>query len=99
FGPRRGNPRDQRRLSNIRISNQADIGEQLEFQPQSSFLSWTPLFVLARRLMRRGLELCVAAATTSATRNYDAIVRGRKIVDLLARFSVVDNRTNRNFQQ
>ncbi len=90
--------RNQRRLAHIRISHQPHIGEQLQLQPEVAFFPRTSVFVLARRLMRGSGKLRVAASAASATRNYDAFIGARKIVNFLARVLVENNRAHRHFQ-
>ena len=43
--------RDQRRFAGVRKSDQPDIGQQLQFQPQMSFFAGPAVLVLGRRLM------------------------------------------------
>ena len=90
--------RDERRLAHIRISHEADIGEQLQLQAEVAFFARTSVFVLARRLMRGSGKLRVAASAASAARDHDAFIGTRKIVNFLARVLVVNDRAHRHFQ-
>src|SRR5208283_4630937 len=84
--------------AHIRISHEADIGQQLQLQPKLAFFAGAPRFMLARRLVRRSGKLSVAASATSATRNHNAFIGAREIVHHLARIFVVYDRPNRHLQ-
>src|SRR5579885_1107264 len=98
LGTRCRDARDQSRFSRIGITDQTDIGQQLQLQPIGALFSWTSEFVLARRLVRWRGEMLVAASTASAFGDHDALVGVRKIVNALAGLGVVEDRAHRNFQ-
>src|SRR5437016_5755535 len=54
--------------------------------------------MLARRLMCGSRKLRVAASTTSAVANHDAIIDAGEVMDDLSRVFVVDDRADRNLQ-
>ena len=75
LGARGGDARDQRRLAGVGIADEADVGEQLEFQAEGAFLARAAQFVLARGLMRAGGKVLVAASAASAFGDDDAARR------------------------
>ena len=95
---RRGNARDQRGLAHVRISHQAHVGQQLQFQPVSMFLAGTARLMLARRLMHRCGKARVAASAAPAAGNHEALIGLRELEDFVAGLVVVDDRSDRNFQ-
>src|SRR5262249_54250966 len=82
----------------IRVSDQANIREQLQLQPVIPFLARTSEFVLTRGLMSWCGEMLIAASAASAARDYEAFVRMRKVVDSFASVVVVEDRSDRNLQ-
>ncbi len=82
--PRRRDARDQRRFAHIRISHEADIGQQFQLQAEVALFARASFFVLARGLVGGSGKLRVAASAASAARNHDALVGTRKIVNFLA---------------
>ena len=92
------NPRNQRRLSGIRIPDQPHIGQQFQFQPVESLLALPPQFVLARCLVGAGGKVLIAASPTSAFGNDQALIRLGKIVYKLAGFLVVKRCSHRYLQ-
>ena len=97
--PRRRDARDQRGLTHVRISDQADIRQQLQFKPVVVFFAGASILVLARRLMHRSGKARIAASTAAAAGNHHALIGRREIEHLLARFLVVHDRPDRNFQK
>ena len=97
--PRRRDTRNQRGLANIGITDQPHIGEQFEFQAEDTLFARPSFFMLTRRLMRGRGKARIPPPTPSAASNHDALIRMGKIVDFLAGFGVVHNRSHRNFQQ
>ena len=85
--PRRGDARNQRRFSCVRETDQADIGEQLQFEPQMALFAGPPVFVFARRLMPRPHEMriAVAAPAAPAASRAESLARLGEIEKLLAR--------------
>src|SRR5258708_2781640 len=66
FGLGGRDARDERGLAHVGIAYQADIGEQLQLQPQDLFFSRKTLLVLTRRLVRAGGKVLIAASAASA---------------------------------
>ncbi len=91
--------RDQRGLADIRIADQADIGQKLQFQAEHALFAGPPGFMLARSLVSRGREACIAASTAPAAGNDNTIVGAGEVVYFLSGFVVVHDRAHRNFQQ
>src|SRR5271155_346806 len=97
--PRRRDARDQRGLSNIGITDQPYIGEQLEFQAEDALFAGASLFMLARGLMRGRGKARVPSTTAPAAGNHDALIGVAEVVDFVAGFGVVHNRSHRDLQQ
>jgi hypothetical protein len=91
-----GDARDKRRLTGVREPDEPDICEQLQLEPQPPFLSRAARLMFRWRLMGRRGKTCVPASAASAARNDETLACLSKIVQLLARGFVVDNRPNRN---
>src|SRR5208337_3339755 len=85
--------------AHVRISNQAHISQQLQFEPVIMFLARTPRLMLPRSLMHRSCKARIAASTPPAPGNHHALIRPGKIEDLLAGFFVIHNRSHWNFQK
>ena len=98
FGTRRGDARDQRGLADVRISDKADIGEQLQLEAVSVLFAGTAFFVLARGLVDRGGEARVAASAASAAGDHETLVGMRELEKLLAGLVVEDDRADGNFE-
>lgn len=77
FGACRGNARDERGLSRIRETDEADVREQLEFEPQMALLARTPVLMFARRLMPRAHKrgMAVAAPAVASARREVSLAR------------------------
>src|SRR4051812_27453575 len=71
---RGGDARDQRALADIRIADDANTRQQLQFKPQSALFAGTTKLMLARCLMCRSSKMLVAASAAPAARNHDALV-------------------------
>ena len=69
LGMRRRDARDQRGLPGVREAHQADVGQQLEFQPQMALFARLAFFGLARRLVPGLGEMLVAAPAPPAVRH------------------------------
>ncbi len=69
---RRRNPRDQRALAGVRKTDQADIGEQLQPQPQRARFTSPPGLDAARRAVGGRRERRVAAPAAAAPRDQHA---------------------------
>jgi hypothetical protein len=81
FGTRRGNDREQRRLSGVRQSDDAAIREQLELEPKIEALATFAELGEARRLPRRGREMLIAQTTLAASRDDETLAGDREIGD------------------
>ncbi len=62
LGPGGGDRSQQRALAGVGHADEADVGDQLQFQPQSAFLAFGAGLGVARGLVGGGFELPVAAA-------------------------------------
>ena len=98
FRARGGNTGNQRGLADVGKADQADIGQELEFETEDAFFAGASIFVLARGLMRGGGEAGVAAATASAMGDDDALIGAGKVPDFLAGFFVVDDGADRDLE-
>src|SRR5262249_51896197 len=78
---------------------QADIGEQLELEPQLALLAGRAGLGGARRLIPRGLEVDVAAPAGAAARDGDASAGLGGIRRLHARGGVEDQGADRHFER
>ena len=76
LGLRGRDARNQRRLSGIGKSDQADVSQQLQLQAQALFLARFPRLVLGRSLMSGGGEVLIAASAAAPAR-YDERARHR----------------------
>ncbi len=74
FGARGGDAGDERGLAGVGIADEADVGEQLEFETIAALLAGAAQFVLARSLVGAGGEVLVATAAAATARNRDALV-------------------------
>ncbi len=79
--PRRGDPRDQRRLAGVRIADKADVGEQLQLEAQILDLAFLARLHFPRRAIRRRREAGIAHAAASALRDQHALAFLRQIGD------------------
>ena len=75
---RRRHARDERRLAGVREADEADVGEQLQLEPQILFLARLAGLHFARRPIRRRREVRVAHAAAAAARDEDALAFGRR---------------------
>src|SRR6185312_10840872 len=98
LGPRGGDARNQRGFADIGITDQPDIGQQLQLQSQHTFFTRKALFMLARGLMCTGGKVLVAASAAAAMGHDDSLIRPGKIMDLLARIFVVNNGSDWHFE-
>src|SRR5688572_11386129 len=71
FGRR--DARDQRRLAGVGKTDQADIGKQLQLQPQVELFAVLTRLMLARCAVRRRREVSVAETAAAALRNEHAL--------------------------
>ncbi len=89
FGAGGGDAGDERGLAGVGIADQADVGQQLQFQAIGALLAGAAQFVLARGLVGGGGEVLVAASAAAALGDDQALVGLLEVVDELAGFLVV----------
>ena len=78
---RSGDPAQQRRFTGVRESDEADVGHQLEREPDAPALAGLARRREVRGLARRGLEARIAEAAAAATRDDDALAVARQVGD------------------
>ena len=98
FGLGGGDARDERGLAGVGIADQADVGEQLQFEAIAALLAGAAEFVLARSLVGAGGEVLVAAAAAAAFGDDEALVGLLEVVDQLAGFLIVKRGADRDLQ-
>jgi hypothetical protein len=98
LGPRGGDARDERGLAGVGIADQADVGQQLQFQAVAALLAGAAQLVLARSLVGAGGEVLVAAPAAPALGDDDALVGLLEVVDQLAGLLVVERCADGNLQ-
>src|SRR5215471_5658291 len=96
--PRCRDARDKSGLADIGIANQANIGQQLQLQSQDTLFSGFAIFKLSGRLMGAGGEVLVSASSPTALSHDQTLIRLREIVQLFASLLVVNNSSDRNFE-
>src|SRR5438552_1476928 len=79
FGPRRGNHGNQRRLTRIGVANQADIGEEFQFEAKMTLFAGETVFVFARGLVPRLGKMLIAASTAPSMGDQYALARRGEI--------------------
>ena len=89
---------DERRLAGVRHSEQAHISQHLQFELEFTFLTLLARGVLARRSVGTGLEMDVAQAAVSPSRQNNLSTIDGEIGDDLAGRLIGDHRTNRHAQ-
>jgi len=93
-----GDAGNERGFSRVGKSHQANVGEQLQFQPQPPLDAWFSLLMFGRCLVGRGSETGIAAPAFSPTSNQKAIACVSEIVQLLTGIGVIDYGADRHFQ-
>ena len=93
-----GEARDQRGLADGGKADETGVGEQTKFEAIVASFTGAAEFVLARRLMRAGGEVLIAAATATATRDDDLIVGLREVMDEIAGVVVVEQSADWDFE-
>jgi hypothetical protein len=73
FGARGGDYGNQRGFASVGKTDEADVGEQFEFEAQVALFAGMAVFVFSRRLMPRLREMLVATAAATTMRNQDAL--------------------------
>src|SRR5262245_25840005 len=101
--PRRRDARDKRRLAGVRKSHQADVGEQLEFEPQILDLALFARLHLPRRAVGCRRKARVAQPAAAAARDEHALTDFGEIGEEAERFIaiagfLVDERTDRHVE-
>jgi hypothetical protein len=79
---------EQRGLARVRHADQADVGNQLELQPDALLLSWLTLFRSTRHLVAGGRKVLVASAAAPAFEHGQLFAWLREISDPLPRIGV-----------
>jgi hypothetical protein len=95
LGPRRGDARNEGRLSGIWKSDKPNIGQELQFQAQTPLFTGKSVLVFGRRLMRGGGVSRVAFAAFAAAGNNESIPSRSEVVKNLARIGIVNDRADR----
>src|SRR5207302_6272367 len=90
--------RDQRALAHVGIADQADIGQQLQFEAKEALFAAAAEFMLARRLMGGSGEAGIAASAAPAAGDDDALIGAGKIVQPVAGSVVVKNGADGDFE-
>src|SRR5262249_6599450 len=96
LGPRRRETRDQGRLSGIGEPDQADVGKQLQLEPEPALLAGMAGLVFRRRLVSGSGEAGISASSAPALCGEKAFARSCEIVELIAGIRVIDHRANRS---
>ena len=92
---------DERRLAGVREADEADVGEQLQLEPQILLLARFARLHLARRPIGRRREVRVAHAAAAAARDEHALAFGGEIREQRVRLVrvaglLVDERADRH---
>ena len=90
FGFGSGNAGDERGLTGIGVSDQANVGEELELETEQALFSGASELVFTRGLMGRSCEVLVAATASAAFGNDNTIVRRLEVMDQLTGFLIVE---------
>src|SRR5579862_1842552 len=90
FGASGGDARDERGLAGVWEADEANIGEQFEFEAVGALLAGAAQLVFARSLVRAGGKVLVAASATAAFGNDDLLIWVLEIVDELAGLLIVE---------
>jgi hypothetical protein len=95
---RRGQSRNQSRLSRVRKTNQPNIGQQLQFEPQLDQFARLAFFVFGRGLVSGRGKTRVAFSAAARLLPPPKCRRGREIEKLFVGFGIVNDRAHRNRQ-
>src|SRR5579864_2667671 len=98
FWASRGNNGNQSGLARVRETDQANIGEKLEFEAQVALFAGESIFVLARGLMPGFGKILIATSAASTLRDEHALARDGKIGDGLAGLCIVGQSANGNLE-
>ena len=91
-----GETGDQGRFAGVRKPNQADVGQQLQFETKFQKFAGLAFFVLGGRLVSGGGEAGISATAAATLGHDEALARCREIEQLLASFGVIDNCADRH---
>src|SRR5437867_319521 len=91
-------PGDERGFPSVGVSDQADIGQQLQLQPQAALFAGTAGLMFRRRLVRGGGETGVAAAAPASVCYQEPLAGRGEVVELLSALGVVDHRADRRLE-
>ena len=92
FRARGGHAADQGRFAGVGQADQADVGEQFQFEPEFANLAWRALRDAAGRPVGAGLEVGVAEAVSPALRHEQLLAGVEQFPDQFSRAFVVDDR-------
>ena len=84
------------RFSGIGQADQADIGDELESQPQGTLDAFLAGIGMARRLVGRGFEMRVAEPAIATARQQEALAFRRQVADQRLVVFLEDLRANRH---
>jgi hypothetical protein len=87
-------PRDQRRLSSVRESDQTDIRQQLQLKAQVALITGATVFVFSGCLVRRRREASVPPSASASLGGSELLPRLREVEKLVARVRIVNHRTH-----
>jgi hypothetical protein len=80
----RGHGREERRLAGVRQTDEPDVGDEPQFQPEPALLAGQALLGVLRRLVRRRREVDVAQPALAAPGDDDRLADGDEIGQELA---------------
>ena len=98
FGASGGDAGDQGGLAGVGETDQAYIGEELEFEAVEALFAGAAEFVLAGSLVGAGGEVLIATAAAAAFGDDELLVGLLEVVDELAGFLVVKGCSDRDLQ-
>src|SRR5262249_3295245 len=91
-----GNPGDQGRLAGVRERYQANVSDQLQFEIKDADYAGSSFLVMARRPIRRGGKLGVAAASAASRCDVDPPADRGKVVHQRSGLVLGDEGADRN---
>ena len=91
-----GDHGEQRALSRVRLTQQADVGDQLEDELELALLAVLAGFPFAWALVRRRRKPGVAAAAPPAPPDEERVARGHDLAELRAARGITDFGARRN---
>ena len=99
FRPRVRERAGQRRFSRVGEADEPDVGDGFQHEGEVAASAFLAGRRLARRLVRRGLELIVPEAAASAFEQHDALAVFEELRDEQAAFRLEDLRSRGNGQE